>query len=62
MDRYLAWLMTDHILNHKYANSHDYIPQIFQPPSYKLVFWGFAIVIAIVVALAIIGFPTVKLV
>ena len=38
-------------------NDPDYVPKIFQPSSPKLVFWGFVIVIGIVLALAVIGYP-----
>ena len=58
MDRYLAWLITDYLLNrHEAESDPEYVPQIFQPSSPKLVFWGFVIVIIIALALAVIGYP-----
>lgn len=44
MDRYLAWLQTNG-------------EEIFETSSPKLLFWGFALVILISLALAVIGWP-----
>jgi len=58
MDRYFAWLISDYMLNRREAETNpDYVPEIFRPTSPKLVFWGFAMAIVLVVALAIIGYP-----
>ncbi|OGF60111.1 hypothetical protein A3E63_00850 [Candidatus Giovannonibacteria bacterium RIFCSPHIGHO2_12_FULL_45_19] len=44
MDRQLAWLIAQN-------------EKVFETKSPKLIFWGFALVIALVVALAVVGYP-----
>ena len=55
MDRYLAWLISDYMLNRGEAEeSSDYVPKIFKPTNFKIAIW--LIILAALLSFVVVGF------